>query len=100
MGYKPYSDSTLMSMTKPQIIEVLRIAENNYFAANETLNQQAENMKDWQPVKHARVKESGWYEGYGDGGKCFSCGHENLLSAKYCNECGAIFDLGIEYDED
>lgn len=30
MSYKPYSDSTLMSMTKPQIIEMLRIAENNY----------------------------------------------------------------------
>lgn len=40
--YKPLSDSTLMSMTKKQIIENLRIAEHNFFAAEEALAQQAE----------------------------------------------------------
>lgn len=44
--YKPYSDSTLLNMTKKELIEQLRIAEHNYFAAEESLNQQAENMKD------------------------------------------------------
>lgn len=100
MAYKPYSDSTLMSMTKPQIIEVLRIAENNYFTASEMLNQQAENMKDWRPIRHAGVRESRWYDGYGDAGQCLSCGQENLLGANYCNHCGAKLDLGIEYDKD
>lgn len=38
MGYKPYSDSHLMSLTKAQIIELLRVAEHNFFAAEEALN--------------------------------------------------------------
>lgn len=48
--YKPLSDSTLMGMTKKQIIEQLRIAEHNFFAAEETLAQQIENVKNWVPV--------------------------------------------------
>lgn len=38
MGYKAYSDSYLMSLTKAQIIELLRIAEHNFFATEEALN--------------------------------------------------------------
>lgn len=41
MGYKAYSDSYLMSLTKPQIIELLRTAEHNFFAAEEALNNSA-----------------------------------------------------------
>lgn len=43
--YKPYSDSTLLNMNKKELIEQLRVAEHNYFAAEESLNQQAENMR-------------------------------------------------------
>ena len=38
MKYKAYSDSYLMSLTKPQIIELLRTAEHNFFATEEALN--------------------------------------------------------------
>lgn len=38
MGYKAYSDSYLMSLTKAQIIELLRIAEHNFFSTEEALN--------------------------------------------------------------
>lgn len=38
MGYKAYSDSYLMSLTKSQIIEQLRVAEHNFFATEEALN--------------------------------------------------------------
>ena len=41
MGYKAYSDSYLMSLTKPQIIELLRVAEHNFFATEEALNNSA-----------------------------------------------------------
>lgn len=41
MGYKAYSDSYLMSLTKAQIIELLRIAEHNFFATEEALNNSA-----------------------------------------------------------
>lgn len=43
--YKPLADSTLMRMTKKEIIEQLRIAEHNFKAMEETVNQQAENCK-------------------------------------------------------
>ena len=38
MGYKSYSDSYLMSLTKAQIIELLRVAEHNFFTTEEALN--------------------------------------------------------------
>lgn len=41
MGYKAYSDSYLMSLTKEQIIELLRVAEHNFFAMEEALNNSA-----------------------------------------------------------
>lgn len=41
MGYKAYSDNYLMSLTKPQIIELLRTAEHNFFATEEALNNSA-----------------------------------------------------------
>lgn len=41
MAYKAYSDSYLMSLTKAQIIELLRVAEHNFFATEEALNNSA-----------------------------------------------------------
>lgn len=41
MGYKAYSDGYLMSLTKVQIIELLRVAEHNFFATEEALNNSA-----------------------------------------------------------
>lgn len=41
MGYRAYSDSSLMSLTKAQIIELLRVAEHNFFATEEGLNNSA-----------------------------------------------------------
>lgn len=38
MGYKVYSDSYLMSMTKAQIIALLRVAEHNSIVTEEALN--------------------------------------------------------------
>lgn len=50
--YKRYSDSTLMRMTKADLIEQLRVAEYNRDVAESFLAQQAENLKDWEPVRH------------------------------------------------
>ena len=41
MGYKPYSDSYLMSLTKADIIKLLRVAEYNFFTMEEALNNSA-----------------------------------------------------------
>jgi hypothetical protein len=39
--YKAYSDSYLMSLTKTEIIELLKVAEHNFFATEEALNNSA-----------------------------------------------------------
>lgn len=41
MGYKVYSDSYLMKLPKRKIIELLRVAEHNYFATDEALDNSA-----------------------------------------------------------
>jgi hypothetical protein len=50
MGMRRHSTATLMGMTKKELVEYVRMAEHNQDVAEETLNQQAENVKDWIPV--------------------------------------------------
>lgn len=60
---KKYNDSTLMKMTKAELIEQLRCAEHNREVAEEALAQQAENLKDWEPVVHCKdCKHKGWIQ--------------------------------------
>lgn len=49
---KRHSDATLMGMTKAQLVEYVRMAEHNQEVAEATLAQQAENLKDWEPVSN------------------------------------------------
>lgn len=48
--YKPLADSTLLRMPKKEIIELLRTAEHNAKVSQEWVDQQAKNLKDWEPV--------------------------------------------------
>lgn len=43
--YKPLADSTLMNMTKKEIIEHLRCAEHNHRVCEEQIEQQYKNCK-------------------------------------------------------
>lgn len=92
--YKPLADSTLMGMTKKDIIEQLRIAEHNFKAMEETVNQQAENFKKLlvEERKHGHWTKDN---------KCSECGAQRptqginkwiYLDAKYCYACGATMD--------
>lgn len=98
--YKPLADSTLHSMTKKEIIELLRIAEHNAKVSQEQVEQQAENLKDWVPVVHGE-----WllrHEGYGHYWKCSAC-HKNpcmyvTQNTNYCPNCGAKMDGGADND--
>lgn len=46
-----YSDKTLMGMTKADLVRQIKDARHNQAAAEERLAQQAENVKDWRPVR-------------------------------------------------
>lgn len=47
MAYKKYSDSTLLSLPKKELLEHLRCAEHNRDVAEQALEQQAENFKNF-----------------------------------------------------
>lgn len=92
--YKPLADSTLMRMTKKEIIEQLRIAEHNFRAMKETVNQQAEN---YIKLLAEERKHGHWTKD----NKCSECGAQRptqginkwiYLDAKYCYACGAKMD--------
>ena len=98
--YKPLADSTLMGMTKKEIIEQLRIAEHNFKAMEETVNQQAENFKKL-------LAEERQHEHWTKDNKCSGCGAERptqginkwiYLDAKYCYACGATMDEVVKND--
>ena len=63
--YKPLADSTLHSMAKKELIELLRTAEHNAKVSQEWVAQQAENIKDWAPV--VRCKDCKWFADNNDG---------------------------------
>ena len=92
--YKPLADSTLMGMTKKEIIEQLRIAEHNFKAMEETVNQQAENFIKLLAEER---KHGHWTKD----NKCSECGAQRptqginkwiYLDAKYCYVCGTKMD--------
>lgn len=92
--YKPLADSTLMGMTKKEIIEQLRIAEHNFRAMEETVNQQAENFIKLLAEER---KHGHWTKD----NKCSECGAQRptqginkwiYLDAKYCYACGTKMD--------
>lgn len=90
------SDATLNGMTKKQLIEYVRMCEHNYDIAEETLRQQAENVKDWRPVKHGKWKieiDRFMTSIY----RCTVCGTTQAIARGvvpesvygYCPKCGA-----------
>lgn len=95
--YKPLADSTLMSMTKKEIIELLRMAEHNAKSSQEQVEQQAENLKGLAPVVHGRWDDSGRYAfPSGDVAvRCTNCGcalterEYHRSNWNYCPVCGA-----------
>lgn len=102
-----HSTATLMGMTKKELVEYVRIAEHNQEVAEEALNRQAENVKDWMPVRHGE-----WVDRYGNKYanhlyECSVCGEKALWRfevnalgneievqdlSDFCPGCGARMD--------
>lgn len=95
---RKYSDATLLSMTKRELIEQLRVAENNCERMEATLNRQAENLKGWEPVKHGKWEEFAYdYGGAIDKGyRCSLCSQNAYINSPFCPHCGAKMDLDLE----
>ena len=99
MGMRRHSTATLMGLTKKELVEYVRMAEHNQEAAEETLNQQAENVKDWKPVVYGRWELEGNDDELGCSyfcSNCQDCYDEDWFYVtgkyrrfKYCPNCGA-----------
>lgn len=103
-----YSDNTLLTMTKLELIGMIRVAEHNEDSAEDHLRQQAVNMKDWEPVRHERWEEycSSRFCGFDETGDpiyrdcivnyCSNprCRRKNVIKENYCPSCGAKMDAG------
>lgn len=101
--YKPLADSTLQRMKKNELIELLRIAEHNAKVAQEYVDQQAKNLKDWAPVVHGRWEYTPQTFNTLSLIRCPFCEWWSLDQSidgiyKYCPNCGAKMDLG-NYEE-
>ena len=69
-----HSTATLMGMTKKELVEYVRMAEYNQDVAEETLKQQAENVKDWIPVIRCKnCKHWEWFGAESHKGVCTKC---------------------------
>lgn len=107
---KRHSDTTLLHLTKAELIEYTRIAEYNQEVAEANLRQQAENIKDWEPVRHGTwngktlstflsLDHNGApIYGYSPVYVCSCCERYSLLQTNYFPHCGAKMDGG-EKDE-
>lgn len=88
--YTEYADSTLMGMTKKELIKLLRVAEHNKNASEIMLEQQYQNTKNWIQPKFGH-----WVE-CATGIKCSECGAREKYNAQYthtyCYKCGAIMN--------
>ena len=95
-----HSVATLMGLTKKELVEYVRIAEHNQEVAEEALNQQAENVKDWMPVVHGRWEPHPKANGYEWCSVCHDCIiYDDWVDEPkwyYCPNCGAKMDLGVE----
>lgn len=91
------SDSTLKRMTKAELIEQLRCAEHNYAVAQETIEQQVENFKNFEPVRHGRWEWLGPNRIATDCmcGTCSACNVRSkyIVNTMVCPNCGAKMDL-------
>lgn len=107
---KRHSDSTLMHMTKAELLDYVRMAEYNQAVAEAKLRRQAEKLKDCEPVRYAEWE---WFDELNGnplegcdrdwGWRCSYCKTELpddyddpdcKPKMKYCSECGAKMDGG------
>ena len=100
-GYRQYSDSTLMSLPKRKIIELLRVAEYNYFVTDEAL----ENSANAGMELAEKLDRHGYWIIIDDVekflAKCSECGRVEdtrlIEDYPYCH-CGAKMDGGKKND--
>ena len=100
--YKRYSDSTLMRMTKADLIEQLRVAEHNQDVLEDAIAQIDKNIKYWAPVRHGHWIKRGCVCGENEY-ECSECHETEWRTSdsrmKWCMFCGAKMDGGENHGD-
>lgn len=84
MTYIPKTDSSLMSMTKKQLIEELRVAEHNFFTMEDALNNSATAGMDlYEELQKAKQLIKSMFNDIDSSGViCECCVHNNAKKNK------------------
>lgn len=100
IGYKTYSDSYLKSLPKKQIIELLRVAEHNFFATDEAFDNAVKAGRELAEKVSQPAQTAQWDFVHYDpdyliwAGTCTVCRqkHEstdNVGKLSFCPHCGS-----------
>lgn len=99
-GYKTYSDSYLESLPKKKIIELLRVAEHNFFTTDEAFDNAVKAGRELAEKVSQPAQTAQWEFVHYDpdylvySGTCTACKrkHEstdNVGKLPFCPHCGA-----------
>ena len=91
---RKYTDATMKSWTKDQLIKHIRMCENNIAALAERVENQAKLLKETTHVNSASKVQSTWRTIGNISGfvACDKCGYWCGTKSKYCPDCGAEMD--------
>ena len=84
-----YTDSTLMKLTKPQLIDIIRVLEKNYDNCKEEL----ERAYEWRPVELRVFHHKLFKEAYDNLHKLSACINENTRGYRHVELTHCIAEL-------
>ena len=84
-----YTDSTLMKLTKPQLIDIIRVLEKNYDNCKEEL----ERAYEWRPVELRVFHHKLFKDPYDNLHKLSACINENTTGNRHVELTHYITEL-------
>ena len=88
-GQQVYTDSTMKSWTKEELIKYVRMCERNITALAERVENQAKLLKENTPKAQSTWRTARNISGFVT---CDKCGYWCRTKSKYCPDCGAKMD--------
>ena len=90
-GQQVYTDSTMKSWTKEDLVKYVRMCERNIEILAARVNNQAKLLKENMHANSASKVQSHWRTARNISGfvACDKCGYWCRTKSKYCPDCGA-----------
>ena len=93
-GQQVYTDSTMKSWTKEELVKYVRMCERNITDLSERVENQAKLLKENTHANSTSKVQSHWRTIGNISGfvACNMCGYWCGTKSKYCPDCGAKMD--------